>query len=88
MIQRLQVETWDGKAKILAELDVVEKLAEDKVIINVYGNNFKELTYQPELKYWKVTKECVDASTINKGPTERGSNPRAGNVKRRTKSVH
>jgi len=65
MIQKLNVETWDGKSRILAELNVVKKLGEDRIIINVYGSIFKELTYQPEGGFWKVTKEDLDKSIIN-----------------------
>ena len=69
MKRKLYVETWDGKSKILAELDVIQELSKDKIIINVYSNIYKELTYQPEEDWWKVTKEDIDESIINKRAT-------------------
>lgn len=65
MKKRLSVETWDGKSKILAELDVVKEITKDQVIVNVYSNVYKELTYQPDGDYWKVTKEDIDESSID-----------------------
>lgn len=65
MIQKMRVETWDGRSKIVAELDVVKKINESKVIVHLYGNIYKEMTLNPDTKVWKVTKEDVDGSTIN-----------------------
>jgi hypothetical protein len=65
MKERLIVESFDGKAKILAELDVVKKLEDDKIIVHLFGSYYKEMTYQKEGEFWKVTKEVVDASSIN-----------------------
>jgi len=59
MIQKMLVESWDGRSKIFAELDVIEKIAEDKVIVHLWGNNYKELTLNPKNSVWYTTREDV-----------------------------
>jgi hypothetical protein len=66
MIQKLRVEAFDGKSKIMAELDVVKQISNEKVIVHLFSNFYKELTFQPDQNFWKVTKEDVNGSTINK----------------------
>lgn len=76
MIQKMIVETWDGRSKINAELDVVKKIKKDKVVVHLYGNIYKEMTLNPDSQIWQVTKEDVDGSTINKRTTKRKRNSR------------
>jgi hypothetical protein len=57
MIQKMLVESWDGRSKIFAELDVVKKITEDKVIVHLWGNHYKELTLNPQSSVWYVTRE-------------------------------
>ena len=60
MIQKMLVESWDGRSKIFAELDVIEKISEDKVVVHLWGDNYKELTLNHENSIWYVTKEdCI-----------------------------
>lgn len=84
----MRVASFDGKSKIVAELDVVKEIEKGRVIVHLFAEFYKELTYQSEDDYWKVTKEDIDASTINNRQTKRGSSSRARAVKRRTKSIH
>jgi hypothetical protein len=65
MIQKMRVESFDGKSKIMAELDVVKQISKNKVIVHLFADFYKELTFQPDQKFWKVTKEEVNGSTIN-----------------------
>lgn len=74
MIQKMMVETWDGRSKISAELDVVKKIKKDKVIVHLYGESYKEMTFNKDGQYWKVTKEDVNGSIINKRTTKRKRN--------------
>jgi len=59
MIQKMLVESWDGRSKIFAELDVVRKITEGKVIVHLWGNNYKELTLNPKNSVWQITQEDV-----------------------------
>jgi len=65
MVQKMRVESYDGKSKIVAELDVVKQISQNKVIVHLFADFYKELTFQPDEKFWKVTKEDVDGSTIH-----------------------
>jgi hypothetical protein len=59
MIQKMLVESWDGRSKIFAELDVVKKITEEKVIVHLWGNNYKEFTLNPQNSVWQITREDV-----------------------------
>jgi len=59
MIKKMRVESFDGKSQIMAELDVVKQISEEKVIVHLFSNFYKELTFQPDENFWKVTNEEV-----------------------------
>jgi len=59
MIQKMRVESFDGKSKIMAELDVVKQISNEKVVVHLFSNFYKELTFQPNENFWKVTNEEV-----------------------------
>jgi len=65
MMQKMWVASFDGKSKIMAELEVVKKISDKQVIVHLFSKFYKELTFQPDENYWKVTKEEVDGSLIN-----------------------
>lgn len=60
MIEKFRVESFDGKSKIMAELDVVKRISNEKVIVHLFSNFYKELTFQPDQNFWKVTREQVE----------------------------
>jgi hypothetical protein len=55
----MRVESFDGKSKIMAELDVVKQISNEKVVVHLFSNFYKELTFQPNENFWKVTNEEV-----------------------------
>jgi len=59
MIKKMRVESFDGKSQIMAELDVVKQISKDKVVVHLFSNFYKELTFQPNENFWKVTNEEV-----------------------------
>jgi hypothetical protein len=76
MIQKMRVEAFDGKSKIMAELDVVKQISNEKVIVHLFSNFYKELTFQPDQNFWKVTKEEAEGygGNINQRTTKRKRN--------------
>jgi hypothetical protein len=69
MIQKMVVESWDGKSKIYAELDVVKKINDEVVLVRLWGDNYKELTYLKDDGFWKVSKENIILEGENLGET-------------------
>ena len=59
MIKKMRVESFDGKSQIMAELDVVKQISKDKVVVHLFSNFYKELTFQPNENFWKVTNEEI-----------------------------
>lgn len=68
MIQKMVVESWDGKSKIYAELDVVKKISEDVVLVRLWGENYKEFTHIKDQGFWKVTNDtpCFEGGVCEK----------------------